>query len=171
MKLDEILSLESKSLIIAEIAQNHDGSLGMAHAYIDACADVVNAIKFQTHIASEESSFDDEFRVNFSYQDKSRYEYWKRMEFTKKEWLELKKHADEKKIIIFKYSIFFGGSKVIKDIGVEGWKIGSGDTSINGILRTLLKLEMPIIISTGMSSWAEIDKLITLLKNEKSNFV
>ena len=98
MKLDEILSLESKSLIIAEIAQNHDGSLGMAHAYIDACSEIgVNAIKFQTHIASEESSFDDEFRVNFSYQDKSRYEYWKRMEFTKKEWLELKKHADEKK--------------------------------------------------------------------------
>ena len=53
---------ESQSLIIAEIGQNHDGSLGMAHLYIDACADIgVNAIKFQTHIASEESSFDDVF--------------------------------------------------------------------------------------------------------------
>ena len=171
MKLDEILSLESKSLIIAEIAQNHDGSLGMAHAYIDACADVgVNAIKFQTHIASEESSFDDEFRVNFSYQDKSRYEYWKRMEFTKKEWQELKKHADEKKLLFLSTPFSLAAVKLLKDIGVEGWKIGSGDTSINGILRTLLKLEMPMIISTGMSSWAEIDKLITLLKNEKSNF-
>ena len=43
---------ESVPVIIAEIGQNHDGSLGMAHAYIDVLADAgVDAIKFQTHIA------------------------------------------------------------------------------------------------------------------------
>ena len=43
--------------IIAEIAQAHDGSLGLAHAYIDAVAKTgCNAIKFQTHIAEAESS-------------------------------------------------------------------------------------------------------------------
>ena len=53
--------------IIAEIAQAHDGSLGTAHAYIDALSKTgVHAIKFQTHIAEAESSIHEPFRVKFS---------------------------------------------------------------------------------------------------------
>ena len=69
MKIGEIpIGDGNSTLIIAEIGQAHDGSLGMAHAYIDAVADSrADAIKFQTHIASEESTFDDEFRTKFSF--------------------------------------------------------------------------------------------------------
>ncbi|MAF20405.1 MAG: N-acetylneuraminate synthase, partial [Parcubacteria group bacterium] len=78
---------KGRSFIIAEVAQAHDGSLGTAHAYIDAIADTgADAVKFQTHIAAEESTLDEQFRIKFSYQDKTRYEYWKRMEFTKEQW-------------------------------------------------------------------------------------
>ena len=56
--------------IIAEIGQAHEGSLGMAHAYIDAVAKTgCTAIKFQTHIAEAESSIHEPFRVQFSLQD------------------------------------------------------------------------------------------------------
>jgi len=73
----------SRSLIIAEVAQAHDGSLGTAHAFIDAIANAgAQAVKFQTHIADAESSPDEPWRVKFSKQDASRYDYWKRMEFT-----------------------------------------------------------------------------------------
>lgn len=66
--------------IIAEIAQAHEGSLGIAHSYIDALATTgVDAVKFQTHIASAESSEFEEFRVKFSLEDKTRFDYWKRM--------------------------------------------------------------------------------------------
>jgi N-acetylneuraminate synthase len=69
--------------IIAEIAQAHDGSLGILHTYIDPLAATgVDAIKFQTHIALAESSMHEPFRVNFSYEDATRYDYWERMEFT-----------------------------------------------------------------------------------------
>ena len=43
--------------IVAEVSQAHDGSLGMAHAFIDAAAAAgADAIKFQAHIASAEST-------------------------------------------------------------------------------------------------------------------
>ena len=80
--------------IIAEIAQAHEGSLGIAHSYIDALAETgVNAVKFQIHIAEAESSVYEKFRVNFSYEDQTRYDYWKRTEFTPEQWGGLKNIA------------------------------------------------------------------------------
>jgi N,N'-diacetyllegionaminate synthase len=63
-------------MIIAEVAQAHDGSLGMAHAFIDAIATAgADAVKFQTHIASAESTPTEPWRVQFSRQDSTRYDY------------------------------------------------------------------------------------------------
>src|SRR5439155_15771474 len=83
--------------VVAEVAQAHDGSLGTAHAYIDAAARAgADAVKFQTHIAAAESTPGEPWRVKFSLQDASRYEYWKRMEFTEEQWVGLKTHADQR---------------------------------------------------------------------------
>ncbi|MBV9746065.1 MAG: N-acetylneuraminate synthase family protein, partial [Acidobacteriia bacterium] len=80
--------------IIAEVAQAHDGSLGTAHAYIDAVAAAgAGAVKFQTHIARAESTLNEPWRVKFSPQDATRYDYWKRMEFSEEQWRGLKEHA------------------------------------------------------------------------------
>src|SRR5947209_3065166 len=85
----------SRCLIIAEVAQNHDGSLGTAHAYIDAIARAgADAVKFQTHIAAAESTPSEPWRVKFSQQDQTRYDYWKRMEFTEEQWRGLAAHAE-----------------------------------------------------------------------------
>ena len=71
--------------IIAEIGQAHEGSLGMALAYIKTLAKTgVHAVKFQMHIAEAESSEHEPFRVKFSKQDATRFDYWKRMEFSPK---------------------------------------------------------------------------------------
>ena len=92
-------SASPRCLIIAEVAQAHDGSLGTAHAYIDAAARAgADAVKFQTHIAAAESTPGEPWRVKFSLQDASRYEYWKRMEFTEEQWIGLKTHADQRGI-------------------------------------------------------------------------
>ena len=81
--------------IIAEIGQAHEGSLGLAHSYIDALADTgVDAIKFQMHIAEAESSLHEPFRVKFSLEDATRFDYWKRMSFTLLQWKEIKQHCD-----------------------------------------------------------------------------
>ena len=78
-------------LVIGEVAQAHDGSLGVAHAFIDALADAgADGVKFQTHIADEESSPEEQWRVRFSTQDETRMDYWRRMEFTPPQWQEVK---------------------------------------------------------------------------------
>ena len=92
--------LTHPSLIIGEVAQAHDGSLGTAHAYIDAIAAAgAGAVKFQTHIASAESTPGEPWRVKFSRQDATRYDYWRRMEFTEPQWQGLADHARERGIV------------------------------------------------------------------------
>src|SRR5437773_2090905 len=72
-----------RALIVGEVAQAHDGSLGLAHAHIDAVARAgADVVKFQTHIAAAESTPGEPWRVQFSPQDATRYDYWKRMEFS-----------------------------------------------------------------------------------------
>src|SRR5262252_3873486 len=89
-----------RCLVIGEVALTHDGSLGLAHAFVDAIADAgADAVKFQTHIASAESTPGEPWRVKFSKQDASRYDYWKRMEFTEAQWRGLKDHADERGLL------------------------------------------------------------------------
>ena len=85
--------------IIAEVAQSHEGALGIAHSFIDAAATAgADAIKFQTHLAEEESSIHEKFRIKMSNRDKTRYDYWDRTSFAFDEWQGLLKHSQEKNI-------------------------------------------------------------------------
>src|ERR671939_846519 len=89
-----------RCLIIGEVAQAHDGSLGMAHAFIDAIANAgADAVKFQTHIAAAESTPAEPFRVKFSRQDGTRYDYWKRMEFSEEQWAGLAAHCRDRGVL------------------------------------------------------------------------
>src|SRR5262249_32831349 len=108
----------NQCLIVGEVAQAHDGSLGTAHAYIDAIARAgANAVKFQTHIAAAESTPGEPWRVKFSYQDASRYEYWKRMEFSEEQWLGLKKHAEEQRLEFLSSPFSLQAAKMLHRIG------------------------------------------------------
>src|SRR5215212_6221219 len=98
--LDWFADPKARCLIIGEVAQAHDGSLGSAHAYIDAVANAgADAVKFQTHIAAAESTPGEPWRVKFSRQDATRYDYWRRMEFSEEQWRGLAEHAQERGLI------------------------------------------------------------------------
>lgn len=160
-----------KPYIIAEVSQNHDGSLGQAHAFIDAVADCgADAIKFQTHIAEEESTIHEPFRVQFSYEDKNRYDYWKRMEFTQEQWKGLYEHAKKRNLDFLSSPFSIKALKMLDNIGVSAWKFGSGELFNDVLFNKALQTNKPIIISTGLSTIEDIDYYVNMIKKNGNEF-
>lgn len=156
----------NKTFIIAEIAQAHDGSLGIAHSYIDALASSgIDAVKFQTHIAEAESSIFEKFRINFSYEDSTRFDYWKRMEFTLDQWRELKSHCESVGLEFISSPFSCAAVDLLEKIGVARYKIGSGEVSNHLLLEKLGKIGKPVILSSGLSDYRELQESIDLLNN------
>jgi N-acetylneuraminate synthase len=157
--------------LIAEIAQAHDGSLGILHSYIDAVAKTgVQAIKFQMHIAKAESSIHEPFRVKFSKEDATRFDYWKRMEFTLEQWKEIKLHCDEVGLDFICSPFSNLAVDWLEEVGVHAYKIGSGEVNNFLLLEKICQTGKPVIISSGMSSYEELDKTVDFLKSKNANF-
>jgi N,N'-diacetyllegionaminate synthase len=158
-------------LIIAEVAQAHDGSLNMAHAFIDAIAKAgADAVKFQTHIACAESTPAEPWRVKFSQQDLTRYDYWKRMEFTEIQWNGLRKHASERGLLFVSSPFSIEAVDLLARVKVEAWKIASGEVSNEQMMERMLQTQVPFIISSGMSSLEEIDSAVNRMHSASMPF-
>jgi N-acetylneuraminate synthase len=155
---------DSKIFITAEVAQAHDGSLGILHSYIDAVASTgADAIKFQMHIADAESSFAEPFRVAFSYEDKTRYDYWKRMEFSAEQWAAIKQHCEEVGLEFLVSPFSVAAVRLLEELGVNRYKIASGEVRNYLILEHIARSGKDIWISTGMSNYDEIGELLSFL--------
>lgn len=158
---DREVSPSARPLIIAEVGQAHDGSVGFAHAYIDAVADTgADAVKFQTHIAAAESTPEEPFRVPFSYEDRTRFDYWKRMEFREEQWAELKHHAEEVGLIFLSSAFSVEAFKLLDRLGVTAWKVASGEITNEPLLRCMAESKKPILLSSGMSDYGTIDRAL-----------
>jgi N-acetylneuraminate synthase len=151
--------------VVGEVAQAHDGSLGTAHAFIDSiAASGADAVKFQTHIADAESSPRESFRVKFSKQDATRYDYWKRMEFTAEQWQGLHDHAIEKGLIFLSSPFSAEAVDLLEKIGMPAWKIASGEISNPLLLERIFRTRKPIILSTGLTEMTELDAIVKGIK-------
>ena len=155
----------SRTTIIAEIAQAHDGSLGILHSYIDALAAAgVDVVKFQTHIAHAESSDAEPFRINFSYEDATRYDYWARMGFSEQQWVGIKAHCDEAGVEFMSSPFSQAAVDLLERIGVKRYKVGSGEVTNFLLLEKLARTGKPVIVSSGMSDFRELDAAVHFLQ-------
>jgi N-acetylneuraminate synthase len=158
----------SACAIIAEVAQAHDGSLGMAHAFVDAAAAAgADAIKFQTHIASAEGTAAEPWRTKFSPQDKTRFAYWRRMEFTPRQWQGLKAHAEKLGIHFLSSPFSLQAVELLQQVGVAAWKVASGEISNPELLDAMAATGQPVMLSTGMSPPQEIDAAVGRLRRHR----
>lgn len=162
---------KSSPYIIAEIGQAHDGSLGVLYSYIDALAKTgVDAVKFQMHIAEAESSMHEPFRVKFSLEDETRFDYWKRMGFSLAQWKGIKQHCDSLRLDFICSPFSNLAVDWLEEIGVTQYKIGSGEVTNYLILEKIARTGKPVILSSGMSSYDELDKSVAFLRERKVNF-
>ena len=160
---------DSYPYIIAEIAQAHEGSLGIAHSLIDAASEAgASAVKFQCHLADEESSKDEPWRVPLMTQDKTRFDYWKRMEFSQESWAKLKLHAKKVGLDFICSPFSVKAVDILNRVGVDGWKIASGEVTNYPLLKKVSKLGKTIFLSTGLSHYDEIEKAIKILDPTKN---
>ena len=158
-------------LLIAEVAQAHDGSLGMAHAYIDAAANAgADAVKFQTHIAAEESTPAEPWRVHFSRQDATRYDYWHRMEFTEDQWLGPRKHAVECNLKFMSSPFSVAAAEMLRRIGIQAWKIASGEVNNPLLTAIIADSRLPVYVSSGMSRVHEVQAAVETLRRNALEF-
>ncbi|MGY8720189.1 MAG: N-acetylneuraminate synthase family protein, partial [Verrucomicrobiia bacterium] len=146
-----------ETFIIAEVAQAHEGSLGLAKSFVDAIADAgAHAVKFQTHIAAEESTRDEAFRIAMSGQDATRYDYWHRMEFTPDQWADLVSYTHDRGLVFLSSAFSVAAVELLEALDVPAWKVGSGEVFNNSILDAMTTTGKPVLISTGMSSRDDI---------------
>jgi N-acetylneuraminate synthase len=151
--------------VIAEVSQAHDGSLGMAHAFVDAAAAAgADAIKFQTHLAAAESTPQEPWRAAFSAQDATRLDYWRRMEFTPEQWRGLAEHARKRGLLFLSSPFSLEARDLLSRVGVAGWKVASGEISNFALLDAMAATGLPVMLSTGMSPPAEIDAAVARVK-------
>lgn len=166
-----MFSKKSSPYVIAEIGQAHEGSLGILYSYIDALSQTgVDAVKFQMHIAEAESSMHEPFRVKFSLEDKTRFDYWKRMGFTLQQWKGIKQHCEGLGLDFICSPFSNLAVDWLEEMGVEQYKIGSGEVNNFLILEKIAQTSKPVILSSGMSSYAELDQTVAFLKERKVDF-
>lgn len=171
-RFESRLSARGRCLLIGEVAQAHDGSLATAHAYVDAIADAgADGVKFQAHLASAESTPREPWRKRFRTQDETRYDYWQRMEWQPAHWRELAEHARERGLFFLCSPFSVEAVEMLEEVGVAAYKIASGEVSNLPLLERVVKSGRPILLSTGMSGWAEIDAAHALLRRGAGTLV
>jgi N,N'-diacetyllegionaminate synthase len=144
---------------IAEVGINHNGNLDYAFQMIKVAKESgADAVKFQTFKASEFCGSQQKF--SYKSQGKlvteSMLEMFKRYEFTKNQWFEIKKECDRQLITFISSPQNRSDLDILLEVGVPAIKVGSDDLTNIPLIRSYAKEKLPLILSSGMSDLAEV---------------
>ena len=153
--------------IIAEAGVNHNGSIDLAKKLIDvASAAGADAVKFQTFKAKNlatKSSEKANYQKNTTNQKETQFNMLKKLELSKEMHLELINYSKNKDIKFLSSPFDHDSIELLKDLGLEIFKIPSGEITNLPYLRHIGKLNKKIILSTGMSNIDEVKNALDIL--------
>jgi N,N'-diacetyllegionaminate synthase len=146
-------------LIIAEAGMNHDGSLGNAIRLAEVAAEAgADAVKFQLHDAAAETTRDAPSPPYFRHE--TRWEYFERTAFTDAQWRTLKAACDAAGIEFLCSAFSLEALGRLEELGAARHKIPSGEVTNLELVRAAAGTGKPVLLSSGMSSWAELDAAV-----------
>ncbi|MDB4214584.1 N-acetylneuraminate synthase family protein [Burkholderiaceae bacterium] len=156
--------------IIAEIGSVHDGSFGNALKLIEAAAKAgADAVKFQTHIAEAESVASAPAPAYFS--DEPRQAYFRRTSFSLEQWRRLAKCAADLGVTFLSSPFSLEAVDLLEELGIAAYKIPSGEVSNIPLLTRIAKTGKPVLLSSGMSGWDELDLAVATVRSSCSTTV
>ncbi|MFI4861064.1 MAG: N-acetylneuraminate synthase family protein [Phycisphaerales bacterium JB063] len=142
--------------IIAEVGSVHDGSFGNALKLIELAAQCgADSVKFQTHLPEHETLREAPSPAYFN--SEPRYDYFQRTGFSPDQWAKLKRHADTHHIGFLSSPFSAAAVDLLETVGVPCYKIPSGEVTNLPLLERVAQTGKPVLLSSGMSSWAELD--------------
>ena len=171
----KIISKNSPTYFIADIAANHDGILSRAIKLIDLAKESgADAVKFQHHDVSKYVS-DYGFKKlgqKLSHQKKwkkSIFQVYKEAEVPRK-WTEtLANHCKKIDITFMSTPYDLDTAEYLKKF-IPAFKIGSGDLAWDDMLNKILSTKKPFFVATGASTMKEVEHAVKIITKKKINF-
>lgn len=158
----------SKVIIIAEAGVNHNGDINLAKQLIDVAVDAgVDYVKFQTFkaetIVSPSAKKAAYQSKNIGDDDDSQFQMLKKLELSHEDHLLLMEYCAQKGIKFFSTAFDVEGVDYLDQLGLDLFKIPSGEMTNYPYLRAIAQKNKPIILSTGMGALGEIEEALAVL--------
>ena len=153
----------SKVYIIAEAGVNHNGDKHLAFKLCDVAKEAgADAVKFQTwkteKIVTKSATLAEYQENNISDKGASQYEMLKQLELSYDDFLEVKDYCDQIGIQFLSTPDTEEDMDFLLGLGIPVLKIGSGEVTNIPFLRAIGKRRQKVILSTGMSTLADVEK-------------
>ena len=156
-------------LIIAEAGVNHNGKLDLAYKLCDAAKEAgVDIIKFQTwntDLVITKNTRMAEYQAENLSSSESQYEMLKKLELSYAHFRLVKEHCDNIGIRFLSTADERDSLDFLIDLGIDLVKLGSGEITNIPYLRYVGGLNLPVILSTGMSNLAQVATAYDTLVN------
>ncbi|MFN4220302.1 MAG: N-acetylneuraminate synthase family protein, partial [bacterium] len=156
-----------RTFIIAEAGVNHNGNIELARKLVDIAVEVgADAVKFQTfkteNVISIYAKMAEYQKKNLD-TEKTQYEMVKELELTFKDFEILKRYCDHKNIMFLSTPFDIESARFLRDLGLEIFKIPSGEITNYLLLREIGSYGKKVILSTGMADLGEIEDALDVL--------
>ncbi len=157
-----------KTLIIAEAGVNHNGDMATAKALIDVAAEAgADLVKFQTFKADRlvtTQAKKAEYQNYTTDTNESQHGMIRRLELTREMHQALIAYSQERSIGFFSTGFDLESIDLLVELGLDRFKIPSGEITNLPYLRHIGRYGKPIILSTGMATLAEIEAALEVLE-------